>query len=56
MERDEKGKKAIKPKKRLFYYKQLADVVESVTGAVTMQCGLNSTQDYLRKIGVLEKP
>lgn len=37
-----------------FYYKQLADVVESVTGAVTLACGLNCTQDYLRKIGVLE--
>ena len=37
-----------------FYYKQLADVVESVSGAVTLACGLNCTQDYLRKIGVLE--
>jgi len=37
-----------------FYYKQLADVVESVTGAVTLACGLNCTQDYLRQIGVLE--
>ena len=40
--------------KRSFYYKQLADVVESVTGAVTLACGLNCTQDYLRSIGVLE--
>ena len=38
-----------------FYYKQLADVVESVTGAVTLACGLNCTQDYLRLIGVLER-
>lgn len=37
-----------------FYYKALADVVESVTGAVTLTCGLNCTQDYLRRIGVLE--
>ena len=37
-----------------FYYKQLADVVESVTGAVTLACGLNCAQDYLRKIKVLE--
>ena len=41
-------------KKRQFYYKQLADVVESVTGAVTLVCGVNFTQDYLRKIGVLK--
>jgi len=37
-----------------FYYKQLADVVESVTGAVTLACGLNCAQDYLRNISVLE--
>ena len=30
-------------KKRQFYYKQLADVVESVTGAVTLVCGVNFT-------------
>ena len=43
-----------KRQKGPFYYKQLADVVESVTGAVTLACGLNCTQDYLRIIGVLE--
>ena len=43
-----------KRQKGPFYYKQLADVVESVTGAVTLACGLNCTQDYLRCIGVLE--
>lgn len=43
-----------KRQKGPFYYKQLADVVESVTGAVTLACGLNCTQDYLRLIGVLE--
>lgn len=43
-----------KRQKGPFYYKQLADVVESVTGAVTLACGLNCTQDYLRRIGVLE--
>ena len=29
-------------------------MVESVTGAVTLACGLNCTQDYLRRIGVLD--
>lgn len=29
-------------------------MIESVTGAVTLACGLNCTQDYLRSIGVLE--
>ena len=29
-------------------------MVESVTGAVTLACGLNCTQDYLRAINVLE--
>ena len=43
-----------KRQKGPFYYKQLADVIESVTGAVTLACGLNCTQDYLRSIGVLE--
>ena len=32
-----------KRQKGPFYYKQLADVVESVTGAVTLACGLNCT-------------
>ena len=43
-----------KRQKGPFYYKQLADVVESVTGAVTLACGLNCTQDYLHSIDVLE--
>ena len=39
----------------MFFFKQLADVVESVTGAATVACGLNMTQTYLKRIGVLEK-
>jgi uncharacterized membrane protein len=30
-------------RKRPVYYKQLADVVESVVGAVTIACGINLT-------------
>jgi hypothetical protein len=41
-------------RKRQFFYKQLADVVESVTGAATIACGLNFTQEYLRTIGILK--
>jgi hypothetical protein len=29
-------------------------VVESVTGAVTISCGLNYTQDFLKSFGILE--
>ena len=39
---------------KMFFFKQLADVVESVTGAATVACGLNLTQNYLRRINVLE--
>lgn len=42
----EPGKKRARghyTKRRQFYYKQLADVVESVTGAVTLVCGVNFT-------------
>ena len=39
---------------KMFFFKQLADVVESVTGAVTVACGLNLTQNYLKKIEVLK--
>jgi len=35
--------------------KQLADVVESITGAVAIACGLNFTQDFLVNIGILNK-
>lgn len=38
----------------MFFFKQLADVVESVTGAATVACGLNLTQDYLWSINVLK--
>ena len=38
---------------KMFFFKQLADVVESVTGAATVACGLNLTQNYLRSINVL---
>lgn len=37
----------------MFFFKQLADIVESVTGAATVACGLNLTQNYLRQIKVL---
>lgn len=40
-------------KNRQLYLKQLADVVESITGAVMIACGLNFTQNFLHKIGVL---
>jgi len=39
---------------KMFFFKQLADVVESVTGAATVACGLNLTQDYLCSINVLK--
>ena len=39
----------------MFFFKQLADVVESVTGAATVACGLNLTQNYLKSIGVLNE-
>lgn len=38
---------------RQLYLKQLADVVESITGAVMIACGLNFTQNFLYNIGVL---
>ena len=38
----------------MFFFKQLADVVESVTGAATVACGLNMTQSYLKEIMVLD--
>lgn len=34
--------------------KQLADVVESVTGALTLKCGLYSAQDFLYKLKILK--
>ena len=34
--------------KKQFFFKQLADIVESVTGAATVACGLNLTQSYLK--------
>lgn len=37
-------------KKRPVYYKQLADIVESVVGAVTISCGINLTQEFLLKL------
>lgn len=40
-------------RKRPVYYKQLADIVESVVGAVTLSCGINFTQEFLLKLGVL---
>lgn len=33
--------------------KQLADVVESVTGALTLKCGLYSAQDFLFNLKIL---
>ncbi len=30
-------------------------MVESVTGAATIACGLNLTQEYLRSIGILKQ-
>ena len=39
----------------MFFFKQLADVVESVTGAAIVACGLNLTQNYLKSIGVLNE-
>lgn len=39
--------------KKQFFFKQLADIVESVTGAATVACGLNLTQNYLKQINVL---
>lgn len=38
---------------KVFFFKQLADVIESVAGAVSKIGGLNVTQDYLRNIKVL---
>jgi dsRNA-specific ribonuclease len=40
--------------KKMFFFKQLADIVESVTGAATVTCGLNTTQNYLKSINVLK--
>jgi len=34
--------KKTKENKKMFFFKQLADVVESVTGATAVACGLNS--------------
>ena len=41
-------------KKRQFYYKQYADVVESISGAVTIACGINFTMDFLRSLSILK--
>lgn len=41
-------------KKRPVYYKQLADIVESVVGAVTISCGINLTQEFLLKLQILK--
>jgi len=38
---------------KVFFFKQLADVLESTTGVIATACGFNTTQDYLRSIGVL---
>ena len=37
------GPNGAQTRKRQFFYKQLADVIESVTGAATIACGLNLT-------------
>ncbi len=39
---------------KLFFYKQLADVVESVCAAVNISTGLSGCQRYLFEIGVLK--
>lgn len=39
--------------KRPSCYKQFADVVESISGAVTIACGLNYTMDFLRSRNIL---
>lgn len=55
--RDKKAAENMKQnqlRRRPVYYKQLADVVESVIGAVTIACGINLTQDFLIELGVLK--
>jgi dsRNA-specific ribonuclease len=41
-------------KMRHFQPKQLADTVESITGAIALAAGLFSAQDFLLKVGVLK--
>ncbi len=41
-------------KKRPVYYKQFADIVESVVGAVTISCGINLTQGFLKQLDILK--
>lgn len=41
-------------KMRHFQSKQLADTVESITGAIAHSAGLFSAQDFLLKLGVLK--
>lgn len=48
------NRRAAVSKKKQFYYKQYADVVESVTGAVTIACGLNLTQAFLKGLDILK--
>jgi hypothetical protein len=58
-ERDLKNRKTYNMQRlrtRQLYLKQLADVVESITGAVTIACGLNFTQNFLLNIGILSQP
>jgi dsRNA-specific ribonuclease len=58
LDRDSKnGKTAFLQKtvKRQLYLKQLADVVESITGAVALACGLNFVQVFLHNIGILSE-
>lgn len=39
---------------RHFQAKQLADTVESITGAIAQAAGLFSAQEFLFKLGVLK--
>ena len=52
--KNQDNNKIAQQRRRPVYYKQLADVVESVIGAVTIACGVNLTQDFLLELGVLK--
>ena len=38
-----------------FQFKQLADTIESIIGALSLNCGLFTASDYLRKLKILKK-
>lgn len=50
--RNERNDKSLRGSK-VPQNKQLADVVESITGASCIACGLNLTQNFLKKLGIL---